>query len=101
MLEDDILRTVSGPGLAGYGGSIAAYSEGFAVACPGARSVALYGADGFRTQVGLAEACPLDYARGRLWVGGQPGAMVLEPKSDIPRFVDMPTLRLDNHWLVA
>lgn len=107
------LRACSAPqSLAGYGGDVAALPgpDGgvrFAVSCPRAQGVSLYGTNGaWQGLVPLAEACPLATDAGRLWAGG--GARVLGLATDkassagmeidLVAAVDGP--RLDNHWIV-
>ena len=86
--------------LAGYGGSIAALGDGFAVSCPRAQGVAVYGADGFREWVALAEVCPLASAQDRLWAGGRGLALGLaETAEPSARRAVAPDIRLDNHWI--
>lgn len=86
--------------LAGYGGSIAALGGGFAVSCPRAQGVAIYGADGFRELVALVEVCPLASAQDRLWAGGRGLALGLaETAEPSARRAVAPDIRLDNHWI--
>lgn len=99
LLEDNGLRTVAAPPLAGYGGSVAALGDGFAVACPRAQSVALYGAEGFVSRLELAEACALAGVPGRVWAGGRDRALAADAGSALPRSVPVPAIRLDNHWI--
>lgn len=94
------LRTVQAPvSLAGYGGSIAPLGDGFAVGCPRSRGVAVFGAEGFRTLVGLDEACPLATAHGRLWAGGRGQLLVVAPDTTPADTGQVPGIRLDNHWI--
>lgn len=86
--------------LAGYGGDIAAQGDGWAVSCPRAGGVALFGADGgWRGWVGLSEACALSPEGERLWAGGPGAAATLAAGGDAPQPLRQP-LRLDNHWAV-
>lgn len=99
-LEADRLRLVEGPNLAGYGGSISAFEAGFAVSCPKAQCVAVYGAAGFSERISLAEACPLAQAEGRLWAGGQNRVLALEGRAASPTGAAVTSgIRLDNHWV--
>lgn len=85
--------------LAGYGGSISALGEGFAVSCPRNQGVALYGAQGFLAMVQLAEACPLASVRGNLWAGGQGHVLAVSPDTGLADGGRVPGIRLDNHWI--
>lgn len=86
--------------LAGYGGSIAALGDGFAVSCPRAQGVAVYAADGFRERIALAEVCPLASAQDRLWAGGRGVALGLAATAEpSARRAVAPDIRLDNHWI--
>lgn len=95
VLADDRLEAVPGPDLAGYGGAIAPLGDGFAIGCPRAQGVALYGRAGYRGRVELAEACPLATVDGRLWAGGRD--RVLNLAAGTAGLV--PDIRLDNHWI--
>lgn len=99
LLAQGQLRAVPGPDLKGYGGSIAAHAEGFAVSCPRAQGLALYGPRGeWQRLLALPEACPLDVAGQALVAGGRDGILgqggfhPLQPAG-------LASLRLDNHWL--
>lgn len=101
LFDGHALRTVvaSRP-LSGYGGSIAAIGDGFAVSCPRAQGIAVYGANGFRRLVPLTEACPLATSQGRLWAGGS--SRVLGTEGNAAVFEDEiigKDIRLDNHWI--
>ena len=88
--------------LAGYGGSIATLGDGFAISCPRSQGVAVYGADGFREWVALAEACPLAASGDRLWAGGRDTALEQAVTAGRAGRHRIPAeLRLDNHWIVA
>ena len=101
----DGVRLVAMPAsmpLAGYGGSIAALGDGFAVGCPRARGVAVFDARGFRGLSALAEACSLAANRGRLWAGGRDAVLELtETAGHAGRHCVPAEIRLDNHWIVA
>ncbi len=96
ILENDTLRTVAAPGMDGYGGSIAAYGDGFAVSCPRAQGVALYDAHGYREFIALQEACALTGHANRLWAGGRTQAL---GNGGAPLIAGLPDIRLDNHWV--
>lgn len=90
--------------LAGYGGSIAALGDGFAVSCPRAQAVAVFGADGFLERVALVEVCALASTRDRLWAGGRDLALGLaaglsRPAEPSARHAVASDIRLDNHWI--
>jgi hypothetical protein len=94
------LRTVSAPvPLAGYGGDIAALEHTFAVSCPRAQGIALYGTDGaWHGFLPLAEACALAAASAAaLWAGGHPAALTWSHDKWATR--PAPDVRLDNHWI--
>lgn len=96
ILENDTLRTVAAPGMDGYGGSIAAHDDGFAVSCPRAQGVALYDAHGYREFIALQEACALTGHANRLWAGGRTQAL---GNGGVPLIAGLPDIRLDNHWV--
>lgn len=100
LFDGQGLRTVDAPRpLAGYGGSIAPFAAGFAIGCPRARGVAVFGAEGFRALLGLEDACPLASAHGRLWAGGSGRLMAVSPGAGSPIQGQVPEIRLDNHWI--
>ncbi|MCA0177967.1 MAG: DUF1513 domain-containing protein [Proteobacteria bacterium] len=73
--------------LAGYGGSVVATADGFAVSAPRAGGVGQWRADGqWQGLQPAAEACALALVAGRLVVGAQD---------------TLAGLRLDNHWLAG
>ncbi|WP_233205542.1 DUF1513 domain-containing protein [Acidovorax sp. 56] len=92
--------------LQGYGGSIVATPEGWAVSCPKAGCAVLFNAQGLRTgQIALAEVCALASDGARLWAGGLgqsllhqrvPGAPVSTQALTHPGALHQ--ARLDNHW---
>jgi hypothetical protein len=84
--------------LAGYGGSIAAFADGFAVSCPRAQGVALFTAAGYQERIPLAEVCALVSASNGLWAGGLQHALM--HKAGAPEELSLlPGIRLDNHWI--
>lgn len=103
VLDGDRLATVPAADvLAGYGGSIAPLEDGFAVGCPRAQGVAVFGGHGFRGLAPLAEGCSLAATPGRLWAGGGDSALGLtDMASPAVRLALAPGIRLDNHWIVA
>ncbi|MBA3598292.1 MAG: DUF1513 domain-containing protein [Methylibium sp.] len=83
--------------LAGYGGDIAAWRDGFAVACPRAGGIALWRAGGrWAGFIALASGCALASGAGGVWAGGAGQALALKGP---PRSVALPAMRLDNHWV--
>lgn len=100
VFDGHCLRTVGASiPLAGYGGSIAALGEGFAVSCPRRQGVAIFGVQGFRAWVELAEACPLANGRGRLWAGGGEWMLAVAPDARQADENRLSGIRLDNHWI--
>lgn len=87
--------------LAGYGGSITATPEGWAVSCPRARTLALWRADGrWAGALSLDEVCALASADGRLWAGGRDQALLRQADGHTEAR-GLPPLQLDNHWVLA
>lgn len=84
--------------LAGYGGSVAATPDGFAVSCPRANGVAHFDARGaWRGFTELAQACPLAVVGDDLFIGG--GATVLRRHAQAEATARIArTVTLDNHW---
>lgn len=86
--------------LAGYGGSVAALPDGFAVSCPRAGGVAHFTHDGaWRGFVPLPEACPLAVDGDALLAGG--AASILRGSgsgTERARIAGTGPLTLDNHW---
>lgn len=100
LFDGDALRLAEPAPLAGYGGDIAPWRDGFAVACPRADGIATWHADGRRAGfAALPSGCPLATTPGILWAGGQTRALALQtlPPASLP----LPALRLDNHWVAA
>lgn len=98
ILENGRLQTFDAPGMQGYGGSIAAHADGFAVSSPRAQGIALYDAQGYRDFVALADACPLARHAGRLWAGGRAQTLGV---GVAPVLASQPEIRLDNHWIAV
>jgi hypothetical protein len=87
--------------LAGYGGSIAPIENGFAIGCPRAQGIAIYGSNGFQELIYLAEACPLATDMGELLAGGSQMALGVKPaQASAVAEMEIPRIRLDNHWIV-
>jgi uncharacterized protein len=100
VFDGSALRTVDAPrSLAGYGGDIAAGSDGFHVSAPRAGGVAHWDADGrWAGFTPLAEACSLTRVAGEVWAGGR--SQVAEcGDGPAPHKLSLAALRLDNHWL--
>ncbi len=87
--------------LAGYGGDIAAFDDGFAVSCPRVQAVAHFGQDGrWRGLAPLAEACALAAASEGTWAGGRSRALNMGAgRTEAEAGEPLPDLRLDNHWI--
>lgn len=101
LFDGHALRMVQAlQSLAGYGGSIAPWGDGFAVSCPRAQGVAIFGSDGFHGLINLSEACPLASDMGELLAGGSAMALGLNPaKAFAVAEMGIPRIRLDNHWI--
>jgi hypothetical protein len=92
--------------LQGYGGSIVATPNGWAVSCPKAGCAVLFNAQGQRTgQMALAEVCALASDGARLWAGGLGQSLLQqwppgEPGNTQPLAHPgaLQGARLDNHW---
>ncbi|MDA8444031.1 DUF1513 domain-containing protein [Paracidovorax valerianellae] len=92
-------------GLRGYGGSIAATPEGWAVSCPRAQGIATFGPRGdWQRLVDLPEVCALAVQGSALWAAG------LEHTLEDARGQDsrphwhgdgLNKARVDNHWVLA
>jgi hypothetical protein len=102
LFDGRALRAVpAAQSLAGYGGSIAPIENGFAIGCPRAQGVAIYGSDGFQELINLAEACPLATDMGELLAGGSQMALGVKPaQASAVAEMEIPPIRLDNHWIV-
>jgi hypothetical protein len=99
LFDGDALALAEAPApLAGYGGDIAAWRGGFAVACPRANGVARWHGDGrWAGFSALRSGCPLAATPQGLWAGGAQQALAWQAAT--PRPLDLPPLRLDNHWI--
>lgn len=100
------LRPVQAPqALEGYGGDIAFAGGRFAVSCPRANGVAVYGGDGaWQGFAPLTEACPLAPQIGggaHIWAGGRSQALSLTSAANArgQALATGEQVRLDNHWL--
>lgn len=85
------------PRLAGYGGDIAAYEDGFALGAPRADCIAIWGAQGGWRTLGLQDGCAVTVAGGQVWAAGadQAAGLGAPPmRAALP-----PGLRMDNHWV--
>lgn len=99
LFDSARLTAVPAPkALAGYGGCVAATSNGFAVSCPRANGVAHYDARGtWQGFTALAEACPLASIGDGLFIGGGPNVLRAEGGTCAEMRLARP-VRLDNHW---
>lgn len=87
--------------LAGYGGSVVALRDGFAVSCPRAGGVARYARDGgWRGFTPLPEACALAADGNELFAGGAASIVRSAPAGDTQARIAA-AITLDNHWLVT
>lgn len=88
--------------LAGYGGAICAVQDGWAVGCPRAHGVALFGTDGsWRELIALPHACAVATAKDGCWAGGRDEALwtsVDAKAAKAAHRLGPDTFRLDNHW---
>ncbi len=91
--------------LRGYGGSIAATAEGWAVSCPRAGGIATFSPQGsWRGLVELPEVCALAPAAGRLWAAGLDHSLQDAAGAAPLRHAHASALagaRMDNHWTLA
>lgn len=89
--------------LAGYGGDVAAFGNGFAVSCPKADGVAYFDNKGLLVSFKpLDSACALaSNGAGSVWAAGKTAAE--QPVHSAQRYaasLALPIgLRIDNHWL--
>lgn len=92
-------------GLRGYGGSIAATPEGWAVSCPRAQGIALFGPRGdWQRLVPLREGCALAVHGTALWAAGQDDSLEDARSARARTHPHAPALsgaRIDNHWYTA
>ena len=100
LFDGEFVRTVVAPiPLRGYGGTVAATGDGFAVSCPRAGGVAHFTGDGrFARFSPLADACALAPAREALRVGGEPHLLRIQRDGSTTR-ADAAHMAIDNHWL--
>jgi hypothetical protein len=105
------LRAAEGqPALAGYGGDICALPRGgFAVSCPRANQLALFGAQGqWRRTIDHVEAYALASDRRRWWLASSRGLIGLlrggtdgaEPLPARAPDRDAQALQIENHWVL-
>lgn len=91
--------------LRGYGGSMSATPNGWAVSCPRAQGIATFSLHGeWRSLMPLPEACPLAAHGGTLWAGGLASSLQAAPAApplEHRHGVGLQAARLDNHWVVA
>lgn len=100
LFDGQALRLAEPAPLAGYGGDIAAWAGGFAVASPRANGIALWRTDGHQAGfMALASGCALAATPTALWAGGEKHALAIPSAPPYP--LALPALRLDNHWVVA
>lgn len=110
LFDGTQLRTAHAPdalatALRGYGGSMAATPEGWAVSCPRANGIATFSLAGeWKGLVALPEVCPLAVRGEALWAGGLSAslqdAQALRPIHH-PHGRPLQGARLDNHWVAA
>ena len=91
------------PSFAGYGGAICAVQDGWAVGCPRAHGIALFGTDGaWRELVALSNACAVASAQENgYWAAGQNEALwrgLDAHAAGHPYSLAPGAARLDNHW---
>jgi hypothetical protein len=88
--------------LSGYGGDITAMGSHFAVSCPRAHGIALFGVNaGWHGMAPLNEACALASTPRQMMAAGRQHALGLHPASAVPAHeIGIPAIRLDNHWIV-
>ena len=110
LFDGTVLRAIPSPqGIAqsihGYGGSMAATPQGWAVSCPRASGVAIFSLQGeWQGLVPLPEVCALAVHGGALWAGGV-GASLQNAQASVPvshpHGPNLQGVRLDNHWVLA
>ncbi|GKT20616.1 DUF1513 domain-containing protein [Acidovorax sp. SUPP3334] len=92
-------------GLRGYGGSIAATREGWAVSCPKAQGIAAFCTQGeWQRLIALPEVCALAVQGTALWAAGLDHtleeALKTAPRSHA-HHGELSKARVDNHWVLA
>jgi len=102
LFDGRTLLPIAAPqALAGYGGSVVALPNGFAVSCPRAGGVARFAQDG--AWVGflpLPEACPLAVDGDAILAGGAGSILRSGPaNAGQARIAGAGPLTLDNHWV--
>ena len=103
LFDGSMLKPVqTATSLAGYGGAICARQDGWAVGCPRANGVALFGNDGsWRELFALPHACAVATVKDGCWAGGHGEALwtIGDTKAaNITLTLSPDTVRLDNHW---
>jgi uncharacterized protein len=96
--HDDVLRVVSGPAAAGYGGDIAAIDSRLFVSATRADKLLTWSAEGgWAERSHMAEVCALTASKQQLWCGTTAGCVSLDGQT----WRATPTLRLDNHAIAV
>ena len=101
LFDGSVLKPVqAATSLAGYGGAICAMRDGWAVGCPRANGVALFGTDGsWRELIALPHACAVATVEDGCWAGGQDEALLWTiGETSATHRLSTGTFRLDNHW---
>lgn len=98
------------PGLAGYGGDICALPQGgFAVSCPRANRLALFGPKAqWRGDIRHTEAYALASGPAHWWLASSQGSAGLmhgdrdgpSPRTVLPAAAQAQSLQIDNHWVL-
>lgn len=91
------------PDLQGYGGDVCAHpAGGFAVSCPRAGALAIFGGDGqFRQALPMADVCALQLRGQQLWCATREEAIRLDADNRQARLLlgeASQHLAIDNHW---
>lgn len=103
LFDGSLLKPVeAATSLAGYGGAICALQDGWAVGCPRAHGVALFGTEGsWRELIALPHACAVAAVEAGCWAAGQDEALWTTGDANAanaPHRLSPGTVRLDNHW---
>ena len=99
LFDGRVLSAVPSPRqLAGYGGGVAATTDGFVVSCPRANGVAHFDARGaWLGFIALADACPLAVIGEDLYIGGGTAVLRRDGAASAQAHLGRP-VTLDNHW---